>query len=192
MMGIQKVEAQLFSGFDLDAHVPPNHVLTEIDRFLDVGDMRERLKPFYSYKGRPSIDPELIVRMLVIGYVMGIRPERRLCQEVHLSLAYRWFCRLGLDDKVPDHSSFSRYRHGKFRESDMLRHIFEAIVERCLTDDLVPDEGFAVDASLIAGDANKARSIAIKDWNEDVARNASKRAARECLETLDDAAFGAA
>ena len=148
MMGIQKVEAQLFYEFDLDAHVPPNHVLREIDRFLDMGGMREKLKPFYSHTGRPSIDPELIVRMLVIGYVMGIRSERRLCQEVHLNLAYRWFCRLGLDDKVPDHSSFSRYRHGKFRDSDMLRHFFEATVERCLKEDLVSGEGFAVDASL--------------------------------------------
>ncbi|WP_338551221.1 IS1182 family transposase [Roseovarius phycicola] len=192
MMGTQRVEAQLFYEFDLDAHVPPNHVLREIDRFLDMGDMREKLKPFYSHTGRPSIDPELIVRMLVIGYVMGIRSERRLCQEVHLNLAYRWFCRLGLEDKVPDHSSFSRYRHGKFRDSDMLRHIFEATVERCLKEDLVSGEGFAVDASLIPADANKARSIAAKDWSEDVARAASNRAAKEYLETLDDAAFGAA
>ena len=110
MMGTQRVEAQLFYEFDLDAHVPPNHVLREIDRFLDMGELRERLKPFYSHTGRPSIDPELIVRMLVISYVMGIRSERRLCQEVHLNLAYRWFCRLGLDDNVPDHSSFSRSR----------------------------------------------------------------------------------
>ncbi|MEL7219643.1 MAG: transposase, partial [Pseudomonadota bacterium] len=192
MMGIQKVEAQLFYEFDLDAHVPPNHVLREIDRFLDMGDMRDRLKPFYSHTGRPSIDPELIVRMLVIGYVMGIRSERRLCQEVHLNLAYRWFCRLGLEDKVPDHSSFSRYRHGKFRDSDLLRHIFETTVERCLKEDLVSGEGFAVDASLIPADANKARSIAAKDWNEDVAQAAGNRAAKEYLETLDDAAFGAA
>lgn len=192
MMGTQKVEAQLFYEFDLDAHVPANHVLREIDRFLDMRIMREHLRPFYSHTGRPSVDPELIVRMLVIGYVMGIRSERRLCQEVHLNLAYRWFCRLGLDDKVPDHSSFSRYRHGKFRESDMLRRIFEATVERCLKEDLVSGEGFAVDASLIPADANKTRSIAAKDWSPEVARKAGNRAAQEYLETLDDAAFGAA
>ena len=114
MMGIQRVEAHLFYAFDLDAHVPPEHVLREIDRFLDMGDMGEKLKPFYSHTGRPSIDPELIARVLVIGDVMGIRSERRLCQEVHLNLAYRWFCRLGLDDEVPDHSSLSRYRQRQF------------------------------------------------------------------------------
>ncbi len=191
-MVTQTVETQLFYEFDLEAHVPPRHILREIDRFLDMGGMREQLRPFYSHTGRPSVDPELIVRMLVIGYVMGIRSERRLCQEVHLNLAYRWFCRLGLDDKVPDHSSFSRYRHGKFRESDLLRRIFEATVERCLEEDLVSGEGFAVDASLIPADANKTRSIAARDWSPEVARKAGNRAAREYLETLDDAAFGAA
>ncbi|MEP0940596.1 MAG: IS1182 family transposase [Rhizobiaceae bacterium] len=192
MMGVRKTEAQLFYEFDLDAHVPTNHVLREIDRFLDMDGMREAIRPFYSHTGRPSIDPELIVRMLVIGYAMGIRSERRLCQDVHLNLAYRWFCRLGLDDKVPDHSTFSRYRHGKFRESDLLRQIFEATVERCLKEDLVSGEGLAVDASLIPADANKTRSIAAKDWGPEVARKAGNRAAREYLETLDDAAFGAA
>lgn len=192
MMGLQKIEAQLSYEFDLDAHVPSNHLLREIDRFLDLGSIRDWLRPFYSHTGRPSIDPELIIRMLVIGYVMGIRSERRLCQEVHLNLAYRWFCRLGLDDKVPDHSTFSRYRHGKFRESGLLRQIFEATVERCLMEDLVSGEGFAVDASLISADANKVRSIAAEDWSPEVAREAGNRAAREYLETLDDAAFGAA
>lgn len=95
-------------------------------------DVRQSLRQYYSHTGRPSIDPELIFRMLVVGYVMGIRSERRLCQEVHLNLAYRWFCRLGLDDKVPEHSTFSRYRHGKFRQSDLLRQVFEATVQRCL------------------------------------------------------------
>ena len=121
--------------------------------------MRAQLRPIYSHMGRPSVDPELIVRMLVIGYGMGIRSERRLCQDVHLNLAYRWFCRLGLDGKVPDHSTFSKYRHGKFRESNLLRRVFEATVERCLKENLVSGEGFAVDASLIPADANKTRSL---------------------------------
>jgi transposase len=154
--------------------------------------MRAKVQPFYSHLGRPSIDPELIVRMLVIGYVMGIRSERRLCDEVHLNLAYRWFCRLGLDGKVPNHSTFSKYRHGKFRESDLLRHVFEATVERCLKENLVSGEGFAVDASLIPADANKTRSLPASEWNADVARKVGSRAAREYLDTLDDAAFGAA
>lgn len=119
--------------------------------------MRAELRPFYSKIGRPSIDPELMMRMLIIGYSMGIRSERRLCEEVHLNLAYRWFCRLGLDGKVPDHSTFSRNRHGRFRESDILRRLFETVVERCLREGLVGGEGFAVDASLIAADALYAR-----------------------------------
>lgn len=192
MMGTQSAPAQLFYDFDLERHVPDNHMLREIDRFLDVDGMRQKLRPFYSHIGRPSIDPELIVRMLVIGYVMGIRSERRLCDEVHLNLAYRWFCRLGLDAKVPDHSTFSKYRHGKFRESDLLRHVFEATVERCLREDLVSGEGFAVDASLIPADANKSRSLPASEWCPEVARKIGSRAAREYLDTLDDAAFGAA
>ncbi len=121
MMGTQSAPAQLFYDFDLNEHVPANHMLREIDLVFDVDQMRSKLRPFYSHLGRPSIDPELIMRMLNFGYVMGIRSERRLCDEVHLNLAYRWFCRLGLDGKVPDHSTFSKYRHGKFRESDILR-----------------------------------------------------------------------
>jgi len=192
MMGTQSAPVQLFYDFDLEHHVPDNHMLREIDRFLDVDGMRQKLRPFYSRMGRPSIDPELIVRMLVIGYVMGIRSERRLCDEVHLNLAYRWFCRLGRDAKVPGHSTFSKYRHGKFRESDLLRHVFEATVERCLKEDLVSGEGFAVDASLIPADANKSRPLPASEWCPKVARKIRSRAAREYLDTLDDAAFGAA
>lgn len=192
MMGTQATPAQLFYDFDLNRHVPSNHMLREIDCFLDVEDLRQKLRPFYSTMGRPSIDPELIVRMLVIGYVMGIRSERRLCEEVHLNLAYRWFCRLGLDVKVPDHSTFSKYRHGKFRESDLLRHVFETTVERCLQEELVSGEGFAVDASLISADTNKIRSLPASEWDTDVARKIGSRAAKEYLDTLDDKAFGAA
>lgn len=105
MMGVQKAEAQLFYALNLESHVPADHLPGEIDRFLDIDGMQEKLRPFYSHAGRPWIGPELIVRVLVVGYVMGIRSERRLCPDVHLSLAYRWFCRLGLDDKVPDHST---------------------------------------------------------------------------------------
>ena len=124
MMG-ERTGAQeaLFYGFSLEGNVPPDHMLRSIDRFVDLGDIREQLKPFYSYMGRPSIDPELMLRMLIVGYVMGIRSERRLCDEVHLNLAYRWFCRLGLDGQVPDHSTFTKNRHGRFRDSDVLRQL---------------------------------------------------------------------
>jgi transposase len=109
--------------------------------------------------GRPSIDPDLMLRMLIVGHCMGIRSERRLCDEVHLNLAYRWFRRLGLNGQVPDHSTFSRNRHGRFRESNILRRLFESVVELCLREGLIGGDGFAVDASLIAADANKHRSL---------------------------------
>ena len=150
------------------------------------------LKPFYSWTGRPSIDPALMVRMLIVDYCMGIRSERRLCEDVHLNLAYRWFCRLGLDGKVPDHSTFSKNWHGRFRESDALRHLFEGVVRRCMAEGLVGADGFAVDASLIAADANKQRSVPSQDWKPEEIKENAVRAAREYLATLDDAAFGAA
>jgi transposase len=190
MMGMQSEPAQLFYEFRLDDHVPADHLLRRIDRFLELESVRSELKPFYSTIGRPSVDPELMMRMLIVGYCMGIRSERRLCEEVHLNLAYRLFCRLGLDGKVPDHSTFSRNRHGRFRQSDILRQLFETVVERCLREGLVGGEGFAVDASLIAADANKQRSVPGNEWRADAVDPG--RAVREYLETLDDAAFGAA
>lgn len=192
MMGMQTAPAQLFYDFCLDDHIPDDHLLRRIDQFLDLARVRTELKPFYSTIGRPSIDPELTMRMLIVGYCMGIRSERRLCEEVHLNLAYRWFCRLGLNDKVPDHSTFSRNRHGRFRQSDILRHLFETIVERCMQEGLVGGEGFAVDASLIAADANKQRSVPSDQWRIGDFDADAGRAIREYLATLDDAASGAA
>src|SRR5207244_6842388 len=119
-----------------------------IDRFVDLSDVRSHMAPFYSSTGRPSIDPELLVRMLLVGYCYGIRSE-----EVHLNLAYRWFCRLGLDGDVPDHSTFSKNRHGRFRDSDPLRRLVETVVGRCMDEGLVGGEPFAVEASLTVPDA---------------------------------------
>ena len=192
MMGVQATSARLFYDFCLDDHVPSDHILRSIDRHLDLDDVRQALKPFYSSTGRPSIDPELMIRMLIAGYCMGIRSERRLCEEVHLNLAYRWFCRLGLDEKVPDHSTFSKNRHGRFRESNVFRHLFETIVERCMAEGLVGADGFAVDASLIAADANKQRSVPSDEWKPEEVKDKACRAVREYLATLDHAAFGAA
>jgi Transposase and inactivated derivatives len=159
MMGPRQVDqAPLFYEFSLERHVPAAHLLRAIDRFVDLSDVRSHLAPFYSSTGRPSIDPELLVRMLLVGYCYGIRSERRLCEEVHLNLAYRWFCRLGLDGEVPDHSTFSKNRHGRFRDCDLLRKLFETVVRRCMAEGLVDGAAFAVDASLIAADANKQRS----------------------------------
>src|SRR5271170_5043338 len=192
MMGVQAVSAQLFYDFCLDDHVPSDHLLRSIDGHLDFEGLRQTLKPFYSQIGRPSIDPELTIRMLMVGYCLGIRSERRLCEEVHLNLAYRWFCRLGLNGEVPDHSTFSKNRHGRFRDSDAFRHVFEGVVRRCMAEGLVEGAAFAVDASLIAADANKQRSAAGSDdvdW-EAIAR--TRRSVREYLDTLDEAAWGAA
>jgi len=151
MMGQQAVtQAKLFYTFSLEEHVPQDHLLRGIDRFLDLSDLRQHLSAFYSHTGRPSIAPELMIRMLVIGYCFGIRSERRLCEEVHLNLAYRWFCRLGLEDSVPDHSTFSKNRHGRFRESDAFRHVFETVLRRCMAEGLVGGEGFAIDASSLS------------------------------------------
>ena len=193
MMGPRQVDqAPLFYEFSLERHVPSAHLLRAIDRFVDLSDIRSHLAPFYSSTGRPSIDPELLVRMLLVGYCYGIRSERRLCEEVHLNLAYRWFCRLGLDGEVPDHSTFSKNRHGRFRDCDLLRKLFETVVRRCMAEGLVDGAAFAVDASLIAADANKQRSAAGSDdvdW-EAIAR--TRRSVREYLDTLDEAAWGAA
>ena len=192
MMGRQASPARLFYDFCLDEHVPADHLLRQIDAFVDLESIRQDLKPYYSAIGRPSIDPELMIRMLIIGYCLGIRSERRLCEEVHLNLAYRWFCGLGLDGRVPDNSTFSRNRHGRFRESDLLRRVFEMVVQRCIDEGLVGGEGFAVDASLIQADANKQRSIPSDEWDPADLPPDALQAVKDYLSTLDDAAFGAA
>ena len=190
MMGERTVmQEALFYSFRIEDHVPQDHLLRSVDRFVDLTGVREHLKPFYSSTGRPSVDPELMIRMLLIGYCMGIRSERRLCEEVHLNLAYRWFCRLDLEGSVPDHSTFSKNRHGRFRDSDLLRKLFEMTVERCIIEGLVGAEGFAVDASLIRADVHRQRSV---PGEEGLPPEAAGRAVAEYLEVLDDAAFGGA
>jgi transposase len=160
MMGERRVmQEALFYGFSLERRVPDNHLLRKIDRFVDLSEVRKHPGPYYSDVGRPSIDPELMIRMLIVGYGFGIRSERRLCEEVHLNLAYRWFCRLGLDADVPDHSTFSKNRHGRFRESDLLRKLFETVVARCMKEGIVGGEAFAVDASIIVADAHRRRGV---------------------------------
>ena len=195
MMGRQTADqARLFYEFHLDERVPADHLLRRVDVFASaaLADLHQTLADHYSHMGRPSIDPELLIRMLIIGYCYGIRSERRLCEEVEDRLTFRWFCRLDLDDKVPDHSTFSKNRHGRFRDSDVLRHIFERVVLACITAGLVGGEGFAVDASLIEADANKGRSIPGTEWRRERDPATASHAVREYLATLDDAAFGAA
>jgi transposase len=156
-----------------------------IDGLLDLGEVREKLKPHYSHMGRPSVDPELMIRMLIVGYCFAIRSERRLCEEVYFNLAYRWFCRLGLEDRVPDHTTFSLNRHGRFRESDAFRLVFEAVLQRCMAAGLVGGEGFAIDASVMEADASRYTGVAgdeAIDWS-DPALNS--RAVREYLAGLE-------
>ena len=158
MMGRQTGDqSQLFYLFNLERRIPWGHLLRRINPVVTriLVELREKLTPFYSEIGRPSIDPELMIRMLIVGYCYGIRSERRLCEEVELHLAYRWFCRLDLDDQVPDHSTFSVNRHGRFRDSDILRRVFEAVVRACMDAGLVKGEGFAVDASVMEANASR-------------------------------------
>lgn len=187
MMGLQQAgQAPLFYAFNLEDHVPGNHLLRGIDQFLDLSELHQHLAPHYSHTGRPSIDPELLIRMLIVGYCSGIRSERRLCEEVHLNLAYRWFCRLGLEDAVPNHSTFSKNRHGRFRDNDTLRFVFEKVLRRCLAEGLVGGEGFATDASVIKADANRQRGVPGADvqWPEETTLT---RPVREYLAALDAA-----
>jgi transposase len=158
MMGRQVGDqSQLFYLFNLEERIPTRNLLRRVNpivtRILD--DLREELRPFYSEIGRPSIDPELMMRMLIVGYYYGIRFERKLCEEFELNLAYRWFCRLCLDDKVPDHSTFSVNRQGRFPQSNVFRRLFEAVVKACMDARLVKGEGFAVDASVMEANASR-------------------------------------
>jgi transposase len=185
-------QGQLFYEFCLDDVVPDDHLVRKIRSVLDLSWVYAALVPYYSWTGRPSIDPVLMIRMLILGYVFAIRSERQLCREVQVNLAYRWFCDLGLEDAIPDHSAFSRARNERFRESHIFRRIFERVVETCMEAGLVGGEGFAVDASLIEADANRQRSIPGVEWNKQVDPAVASRAVKEYLATLNDAAFGAA
>jgi len=188
MMGRQTgVQSQLFYLFNLEERIPESHLLRRLNPVVlqVLADLREKLAPFYSEIGRPSIDPELMIRMLIVAYCYGIRFERRLCEEVEMHLAYRWFCRLDLDDRVPDHSTFSVNRHGRFRDSDILRHVFEAVVRACMDAGLVKGDGFAVDASVIEADASRYHGKAPDDIDWSLPERQT-RAVAEFLTALDD------
>jgi transposase len=188
MMGRQAGnQSRFFYAFNLDELIPEGHLLRRINPIVTsvLAELRGKLKPFYSEIGRPSIDPELMLRMLIVGYCYGIRYERKLCEEVELHLAYRWFCRLDLEDKVPDHSTFSVNRHGRFRDSDILRQLFEAVARACMDAGLVKGEGFAVDASVMEADASRYHGKAPDeiDWS---APERQTRAVSEFLAGLDE------
>ena len=187
MMGRRnRDQGKLFYEFRLEERIPKNHLLRRINVFVTVvlNDLHAELKPHYSDIGRPSIDPELMIRMLIVGYCYGIRSERRLCQEIDLNLAYRWFCKLDLDDAIPHHSTFSVNRLGRFRDSDILRHIFERIVASAMTLGLVKGEGFAVDASVLEANASRYHGVAPDEieWTD---KQAAKRAVAEYFAALE-------
>jgi transposase len=155
MMGQQPRTDSLFYYFRLEDQIPEDHLLRLIDRHVDLSFVRERLKNFYSPTGRPSIDPEVVLRLLLVGYLYGITSERRLIEEVRMHLAYRWFTRLGFEQEIPDHSTFSKNRHGRFRQSGVFREVFEEIVRRCLEAGLVEGRNLAVDGTLVGADASQ-------------------------------------
>src|SRR5258708_37254688 len=193
MMGrLNQDQGQLFYSFCLADAVPEDRPIREIAAVLNLKWVYAELAPHYPRMGRPSVDPVLMLRMLIIGYVFAIRSERALCREVKVNVAYRWFCGLSIEDKIPDHSAFCRARNERFRDRDLFRRVFERVVEDCMAAGLVGGEGFAVDASLIAADANKQRSISGPQWQTPRDRETASRAVKEYLATLDDAAFGAA
>ena len=180
-------QGQLFYAFHLDDVVPADHVVRRIDAVLDLGWIHNELAPFYSSTGRPSIDPELMMRMLLVGYVFAIRSERRICAEVRVNLAYRWFCRLSIEDKIPDHSVFSRARHERFRENEVFRRVFERVVSTCIAVGLVGGEAFSIDASLIKADVDQTRRMPgdkAVDWPKP---EEAPRAIAEYLAALDEA-----
>ncbi len=187
MMGRQAAaQNELFYEFNLEQHIPANHLLRQIDKFLNFDQIRQHLESFYSHTGRPSVDPELMIRMLIVGYCYGIRSERRLCEEINFNLAYRWFCHLGLEDELPDHSTFSKNRHGRFRESNIFRYVFNTVVQRCIEQGLVKGEGFAIDASLVKADVNRQRAVRgteVIDWGP---TKQQSRPVREYLKALDE------
>ena len=188
MMGRQVAQGSLFYGFRLEDHVPADHLLRRVDGLFDFGFVREALADSYSVTGRPSIDPELMLRILLVGYLLGIRSERRLCQEVHLNLAYRWFCRLDLSDAVPDHSTFSKNRHGRFRECDLYRLLFEQVVARCAAAGLVAGRELAVEGSTIMADASWKKKLSGATAADELrARDTVSRPVAEYLAALDAA-----
>ena len=186
MMGKLSEQEPPFTGFRLEEHVPVDHLLRRVDAALDFGFVWQALAPHYSSTGRPSVDPELMMRMLLVGYLHGIRSERRLCGEVHLNLAYRWFCRLGLEGRVPDHSTFSKNRHGRFRDGDVHRLLFEEVVRACARAGLIAGRDTAIDASTFEADAGRERKFdgaaSADAWDE---QERQARPVREYLAALD-------
>ena len=159
MMGQHDRSEALFYYFRLNDQVPETHLLRLIDKHISFAFVRETLKQSYSETGRPSIDPELLLRILLIGYLYGITSERKLVEELRMHLAWRWFTGLGFDQEIPHHSTFSKNRHGRFQESKLFEQLFEQIVRQCVEVGLVQGKHLSVDGSFVEANAGKESRI---------------------------------
>src|SRR6266576_217693 len=182
MMGHQSRSEALFYYFRLEDQVPENHLLRLIDRHVNFEFIRAKLKDRYSDAGRPSIDPELLLRMLLVGYLYGVTSERKLVEELRMHLAWRWFTGLGFDQEVPHHSTFSKNRHGRFQESKVFEQLFEEVVARCLTVGLVRGDKLSVDGTFVEANASKESRIPREQLAEAAQVN---RTVREYLAELE-------
>lgn len=183
MMGRQTRSESLFYYFRLEDHIPENHLLRLIDRHISFDFAREKLKDSYSEMGRPSIDPEVLLRILLIGYLYGVTSERKLVEELHMHLAWRWFTGLGFDQEIPHHSTFSKNRHGRFQQSDLFQELFERIVDQCIRAGLVQGEHMSVDGSFVQANASNESRIP----REQLAEAAQvKRTVRDYLTELEE------
>ncbi len=182
MMGQQARSESLFYYFRIEDHIPEDHLLRLIDRHVDFAFVRETLKASYSYTGRPSIDPEVLLRILLIGYLYGITSERRLVEDVAMHLAYRWVTGLDFDQEVPHHSTFSKNRHGRFQESPLFLELFERIVQQCMEVGLLKGADLSVDSTQISADASPQRAIS-RDQLVEVAK--ANRTVREYVEQVE-------
>ena len=181
MMGEQSRTEPLFYYFRLEDQIPEHHLLRRIDRYVDFSFVRERLRGADSHMGRPSIDPEILLRLLLVGYLYGITSERRLVEEVRMHLAYRWFTRLGFEQEIPDPSTFSKNRHGRFRDSGIFLEVFEEVVRRCLEAGLVEGKRLTVDGTAVRANASSQSRVPREELGE-VAR--LSRTVREYLEEV--------
>src|ERR1700677_2479943 len=183
MMGQHARAESLFYYFRLEDQVAENHLLRLVDKHIDFGFVRERLKDSYSETGRPSIDPELLMRLLLIGYLYGVSSERKLVEELRMHLAWRWFTGLTFDQEVPNHSTFSKNRHGRFQESNIFEQLFHEIVAQCVACGLVKGDHLSVDGSFIQADASNSSRIPRENLSEVAEVN---RTVRQYLEDVEN------
>jgi len=183
MMGQHDRSEALFYYFRLEDQVPETHLLRLIDKYISFEFVRQQLKDSYSETGRPSIDPELLLRILLIGYLYGITSERKLIEELRMHLAWRWFTGLGFDQEIPHHSTFSKNRHGRFQGSKLFEQLFEQIVRQCVEAGLVQGDNLSVDGSFVEANASKQSRVP----REQLAEAAQvKRNVRQYLEELEE------